>query len=107
MIPLMNANMDVIFRTKIPIAIQGRVYAARNALQFFTIPLGYFAGGILVDYIFEPFMEGQVYSSMIGRLFGTGKGSGAALLYFILGIAGVIICLYFRRNKHFWSLEKE
>ena len=44
-IPLMNANLDVLMRTHIPIAMQGRVFAARNTLQFFTIPLGYFAGG--------------------------------------------------------------
>ena len=51
-IPLMNANLDVLMRTHIPIAMQGRVFAARNTLQFFTIPLGYFAGGLLVDKVF-------------------------------------------------------
>ena len=40
-IPFMNANMDVLFRTKIPIEMQGRVYSARNTLQFFTIPAGF------------------------------------------------------------------
>lgn len=48
-IPLMNANLDVLFRTHIPVKMQGRVYAARNSLQFFTIPLGYLLGGALVD----------------------------------------------------------
>lgn len=33
-IPLMNANLDVLFRTRIPVEMQGRVYAARNSLQF-------------------------------------------------------------------------
>lgn len=31
-IPLMNANLDVLFRTHIPVKMQGRVYAARNSL---------------------------------------------------------------------------
>ena len=31
-IPLMNANLDVLMRTHIPIAMQGRVFAARNTL---------------------------------------------------------------------------
>ena len=39
-IPLMNANLDVLFRTHIPVKMQGCVYAARNSLQFFTIRLG-------------------------------------------------------------------
>lgn len=55
-IPVMSANMDVLFRSKIPIEMQGRVYSARNTLQFFTIPLGYLCGGVLIDSVFEPFM---------------------------------------------------
>lgn len=54
-IPLMNANLDVVFRQYIPVEMQGRVYSARNTLQFFTIPIGYVAGGYLVDRVFEPF----------------------------------------------------
>lgn len=53
-IPFMNANMDVFFRNHIPLNMQGRVYSARNTLQFFTIPIGYFLGGFLVDKVFEP-----------------------------------------------------
>lgn len=33
-IPLMNANLDVLFCTHIPVKMQGRVYAARNSLPF-------------------------------------------------------------------------
>lgn len=33
-IPLMNANLDVLFRTHIPVKMQGRVYTARNSLPF-------------------------------------------------------------------------
>ena len=40
-IPLMNAHMDVIFRTRIPAGMQGRVFSCRNTLQFFTIPVSY------------------------------------------------------------------
>lgn len=49
----MNANLDAINRLNIPAEIQGRVFAARNAFQFFTIPLGYFLGGLLVDTVFD------------------------------------------------------
>ena len=97
-IPLMNANMDVIFRTKIPTDMQGRVYSARNTLQFFTIPLGYFLGGLLVDKVFEPFMAWNK-SGFLANLFGEEKGSGAAMLFFVIGIAGVAVCLIFRRVR--------
>lgn len=106
LIPVMNANMDVLFRTKIPIEMQGRVYSARNTLQFFTIPLGYLCGGILVDKVFEPFMVMQPVNSIWITLFGTGKGSGAALLFFVIGVFGALSCLPFRADRHIWQLEE-
>ena len=48
-----------VWRSSSPSVRKGRVYSARNTLQFFTIPIGYLAGGILVDYVFEPFMTIQ------------------------------------------------
>lgn len=104
-IPIMNANMDVLLRNYIPINIQGRVYSARNALQFFTIPLGYTLGGILVDTVFEPFMEKQSSISIFTYLFGSGKGSGAAMFFLILGFLGVATCLIFRNHSNIWDLE--
>ena len=105
-IPVMSANMDVIFRSRIPVTMQGRVYSARNTLQFFTIPLGYLSGGFLVDRVFEPFMTVQSFSSPWISLFGTGKGSGAAMLYFVIGLLGALSCLPFRADKHIWKLEE-
>ncbi len=103
-IPLMNANYDVIFRSHVPKEMQGRVYSVRNTLQFFTIPVGYFLGGLLTDKIFEPFMASTEIRSLT-FLFGNGKGSGAAFLFFIIGIAGVMVCLIFRRIKPFRELD--
>lgn len=94
-IPYMNANMDVIFRNTIPADMQGRVYSCRNTLQFFTIPLGYLLGGFLVDKVFEPFIAMQSVNNLFIQLFGSEKGSGAAMLFFVIGIAGVIVCLFF------------
>ncbi|GFI71073.1 hypothetical protein IMSAG250_00260 [Clostridiales bacterium] len=103
-IPLMNANMDVLFREHIPVRMQGRVYAARNTFQFFTIPLGYILGGFLVDKVFEPFME-KHNTAALSVLFGTGKGSGAAFLFLFLAFAGIGVCLIFKKDKYIWKLE--
>ena len=90
---IMDANLDVILRTSIPVKLQGRVYACRNTFQFFTIPIGLFLGGFMVDQVCEPFMA--VYGSVpiLQTLFGTGKGSGAALMMLILGVFGSLMCL--------------
>lgn len=105
-IPLMSTNLEAIMRLHIPVRMQGRVYSVRNSLQFFTIPIGYFLGGFLVDKVFEPVMALQKDGSILVRLFGSGKGSGAALLFFVIAFGGILVCLYFRRDKHIWELER-
>lgn len=105
-IPLMNTNLDAIMRLRVPDNMQGRVYAVRNSLQFFTIPLGYFMGGFLVDRVFEPFMALQAQESILSAMFGTGKGSGAALFFFVIAFLGIGVCLYFRRDQYIWKLEQ-
>lgn len=106
-IPLMNTNMEALLRGYIPIDIQGRVWAARNTFQFFTIPVGYLLGGWLVDQVFEPLMAAQGADGWLTALFGQGKGSGAAALFLLLGFAGVIICLAARNNRAIRALEEE
>lgn len=105
-IPLMNTNLDAILRLRVPDHMQGRVYAVRNSLQFFTIPLGYFMGGLLVDRVFEPIMALQSEGSILMEVFGRGKGSGAAFFFFVIAFLGIAVCLFFRKNKYIWELEQ-
>ena len=104
-IPLMNASLDATMRLNIPLDMQGRVFAARNSLQFFTIPLGYFLGGWLVDFAFEPLMASQNPGSLLIRLFGEGKGSGAACFFAVLWVMGLAVSLLMRRDPAIWALE--
>ena len=93
LVPVMSANLDVIFRSSIPVELQGRVYACRNTLQFFTIPIGLFLGGFMVDQVCEPLMAAYGKLPILSTLFGAGKGSGAALMMFLLGVGGILICI--------------
>lgn len=104
-IPMMSTNLEAIFRLAIPADIQGRVFAARNTFQFFTIPVGYFLGGLLVDSLFEPFMAAQSVGSVFAHFFGSGKGSGAAFFFFVLWVMGIGVCLLFRRDKAIRKVE--
>ena len=103
-IPVMNANLDVIMRTTIPAEMQGRVFSCRNTLQFFTIPLGFVLGGWLIDDCFEPMMARTAADGLAARLFGTGKGSGAAAFFLLLGAAGVMVCIWYwiRLRGYHW-----
>ena len=107
LVPVMNANLDVILRTAIPVELQGRVYACRNTFQFFTIPIGLLLGGFMVDKVCEPVMSSYGDLSVLKTLFGTGRGSGAALMMFILGVSGSLICIITgRKLKKYQYNEK-
>ena len=106
-IPLMNANLDAIMRLSIPQEIQGRVFACRNSLQFFTIPVGYFLGGLLVDAVFEPLMAAQAANGWLTSIFGAGKGSGAAMCFALQAVMGVLVCLWFMRDKHIRAMQAQ
>ncbi|MCI8714935.1 MAG: MFS transporter [Oscillospiraceae bacterium] len=106
LIPVMNTNMNALLRLRIPVEMQGRVYAARNTLQFFTIPVGYLLGGALVDRFFEPLMASLPEGALLRTLLGSGKGTGAAALFLVIAGAGVLVCLAFRRDRRLWELEE-
>lgn len=107
LVPVMSANLDVILRTTIPVDMQGRVYSCRNTLQFFTIPIGLSLGGFMVDHFCEPVMEAAPAQGMLVRMFGTGKGSGAAMMMFLLGVLGVAVCLGFGRVLRRYSYTEQ
>ena len=48
-----------------------------------------------MDHVCEPIMASDTARGLLTDLFGQGKGSGAAMVMFILGIAGVCVCLIF------------
>lgn len=106
LVPFLTANVEYIMRTKIPIEMQGRVFSARNTLQYFSIPLGYIIGGVLTDKLLEPFMKRpstlQQFSSYI---VGNGKGSGNALIYIVIALLGFIGSCFFKFDKHLNSLD--
>lgn len=103
-VPIMGASLNVVLRSTIPVDMQGRVYACRNTLQFFTIPIGFFLGGFLVDEVCEPIMARNI--PWLTGLFGSGKGSGAAMVMFLLGVAGVAICLGFGQRLKRYHFEE-
>ena len=56
---------------------------------------GFLLGGALTDRVFEPLMAAQGAGSPLAALFGMEKGSGAALLFAVIGVCGVAVCLAF------------
>ena len=61
--------------------MQGRVFSARDTLQYTTIPFGLLLGGFLADHVFEPMMAAaSPVQAVLAPFFGTGKGAGIAVM---------------------------
>lgn len=105
-IPFIQANQNAILYRKIPEAMQGRVFAVRNAIQFSTIPVGIILGGYLADYIFEPFMgSGNSLSGILGKIVGSGSGSGMASMFLCTGVCGFAVSMASCFNREIKKLD--
>jgi hypothetical protein len=105
-LPFITANMTTIMRTKVPAQMQGRVFSARDTLQFFTIPIGLYLSGVLSDRVFEPFMQsGSGLQKLLTMAVGTGKGSGMAVMFLITGTIGFIASLFALKNPVFREFD--
>ena len=104
---VMNVNMDTLMRERVPVEIQGRVFSAKSTLQNFTIPIALLLGGLLADAVFEPFMlADSPVQWILSGFFGTGKGSGISLMFFIVGIAGMLISFTRLRKPVYRELDQ-
>ena len=102
----LNAHLTTVMRINVPIEMQGRAFSARDTIQYSTIPAGLLLGGISADYIFEPFMAAaSPLQTMLSVLFGTGKGSGIAVIFFLVGTAGVLASFLSLNNPVYKKLN--
>ena len=105
-IPFIMANQNAILYRKIPAAMQGRVFAVRNAVQYSTIPAGIILGGYLADYVFEPFMaSGSGPAGMLGKIVGVGAGSGMAAMFLCTGVCGFSVSMASCFNREIRKLN--
>ena len=49
-------------------------------------------GGALADGVFEPLMTGA--PPALARVFGSGSGAGIALMFTVVGVAGIALSLW-------------
>lgn len=107
-IPMLTAAENNILYTRIPKQLQGRVFAIRNMVQFFTIPIGTLLGGILADYVFTPLMKSDgVLVSILESVVGRTDGSGMAVMFVCTGVLGSVMSMACYHNRHVRHLEQE
>ena len=86
-VPLFYSSTNSIWYAKVPPNLQGRVLAADQMIGLIIGAIAPLIAGPLADYVFEPAMQPQgVLAPFLGSVFGTGKGTGIAVLYVITSI---------------------
>ncbi|MEL6929353.1 MAG: MFS transporter [Cyanobacteria bacterium J06600_6] len=82
--PLFLSSSNAIWYGKVPSELQGRVLSADHLVGLIVSAASTLIAGPLADYVFEPAMQpGGALAGIFGSIFGTGDGSGMALLYVI------------------------
>ena len=105
-LPVLNANLNALLRSQVPMERQGRVFAAQSSLQYCTIPAGFLLGGWLCDSVMEPLMaSGSALAQFFEPLVGSGTGSGVALVFLFTGLIGVVSNLLEMRVRIYAQLE--
>jgi MFS family permease len=107
-IPVANTASQVIWQTKVPLEMQGRVFAIRRMISESITPLAFLIAGPLADNVFEPLLaaDGGLAES-IGALIGTGAGRGIGFMYLLTGLATAAMALYGYSRPRIRHLETE
>ncbi len=106
--PLTNGCSQVIWQSKVPLEVQGRVFALRRMTALSLSPVAYVLAGPLIDYVFEPAMlENGILASSAGLLFGVGEGRGMGLFITIIGLGWALASIFGYLNPRVRNLETE
>lgn len=93
-LPFVNTSADVIIRSRIPNAAQGRVWGLIGVITQSGYVLAYLTAGTLVDRVFEPAMQPNgALAASVGRLIGTGPGRGMGLMLALAGIGVALLVI--------------
>jgi DHA3 family macrolide efflux protein-like MFS transporter len=91
-IPVANTASQVLWQTKVPPAVQGRVFSIRRMIAQGIAPIAILASGPLADKVFEPLLApGGALASSVGSMIGTGPGRGVGFMFVIAGLATAAI----------------
>jgi len=104
--PTLKAYSSVIWRSKVPADMQGRVSAANEVVIVGFKPLLIIGLGPLVDLVLNPLLlqHGGLADS-VGQVIGVGPGRGIAFLFVLLGTVFVALSIALRFNPHLRDID--
>ena len=91
---ILNGSNQAIWQSKVPPALQGRVFSVRRLIAQVAVPIAMLASGPLADKVFGPaMMPAGSLAPLFGWLSGTGPGAGISLMFVWGGLAGAVVGL--------------
>ncbi|MBE0685476.1 MAG: MFS transporter [Anaerolineaceae bacterium] len=106
-IPLASGSSQAIFQVKVPLDLQGRVFAMRSMISRSMMPIAFLTAGPLADLVFVPMLsEGGILSNtFIARIVGVGPGRGIGLIFVIAGLGTILITWIAYMNSKIRHIE--
>ncbi len=107
-VPVTNTASQVIWQTKVPPGMQGRVFAIRRMISEAITPAAFLLAGPLADGVFEPLLQpGGGLANTVGAVIGTGDGRGIGFMYVLTGLAMSTMALIGYTRPRIRHLEEE
>lgn len=92
--PGVTALSQTVWQQKLAPQVQGRIFGFRATIVGATMPVAYLLAGVLVDQVFEPFMElDGPLPSLVRQIYGVGEGRGIALMVSVLGVVSLLVVI--------------
>ena len=108
MVPLINGCSQAIWQIKVPLGLQGRVFAVRRMVAQSSLPLALLVAGPLADRFFAPLLTSHgPLTGSVGRLIGIGPGRGIGLLLIVLSVLVILAALIGLMAPHLRRVEQE
>jgi MFS transporter, DHA3 family, macrolide efflux protein len=106
--PIIASCNQTIWQSKVPMHLQGRVFALQNVVEKSLLIVALVTAGPLVERVFDPLMASDgLLADTIGKLIGVGPGRGIGLLFVLIGMLNILVTVIAYRTPRLRRVEKE
>jgi MFS family permease len=106
--PIMVSCNQTILQSKVPMELQGRVFAIEQIVERIMAIVAYVATGPLVEQILEPQLLADGWlAQTIGRLVGLGSGRGISLILILVGLVNILTSIWAYKHASLRNIDTE
>lgn len=104
----LSANMQSVWRRKLPRDRQGSFAALQQAVQMSLMPASAAVGGGLAHYLFEPAMlVDGIWFAALGPYLGGGPGRGTGLLFVVAGLLAAAVAALAMTTRRLRDIDRD